>query len=438
MGDGNTILATTNGGATWTKLVTGVSVATHLFDISCPTTTRCFAAGSGGAILSYNGTAWSQQESGTTADLYTINCPSTLVCYAGSTGIVATKNGGATQWTTQVPFGVLAPVTISRIACTSTTTCAAVGLFETIDTTTNGSTWTRPGAISVLAKPLRDINCPTATNCVIVGDGGILLGSTNGATGPWHALASPTSHNLVTVSCLPVLSSSSPACYAGSDQGEIFTGSSNWAFDAQLTGYAVNGLACAGFDSLLSANYECIGVGGNDSLPLIVAKQVNFSISLNLGTGELTPTRGISAVGETTTFELTWTVPSGKNWRDLKYLDLRLVSRDGIALWARFVGNTGSFELLDTNGNIIAEGLPGTAGVLQSPIATLDLSKSSLEGSGPTGPSLTVNLAVTFKSAAAGEDSARVYRTELQATDVDGAIQGPEQAGYWVIRATHP
>jgi YVTN family beta-propeller protein len=177
-----------------------------------------------------------------------------------------------------------------------------------------------------------------------------------------------------------------------------------------------------------------------------------------LGTGELTPKGGSSEVGEPVTFTATWTVPEGKSWRSLQQLDLRLVVSEGegeneagdgeanhprIALWGRFngfdVGNpsasTLTFALLDENGNVVGVGEPGSTAVLETSTATLDLSKSSFQGSGPTGQSVTVNFVVSFKKAAAGEDSARVYQSQLLAGDALQGVQGPEELGHWVVRS---
>ena len=181
---------------------------------------------------------------------------------------------------------------------------------------------------------------------------------------------------------------------------------------------------------------------------------INNSVPFLLGTGELAPKGGSSEVGEPVTFTVTWTVPSEKSWRDLQHLDLRVVEKverreeegEGeseaneplIALWARFnVGNPSTFALLDAKGNLVGTGLPGSTGVLETNTATLDLAESSFQGSGPTGPSVTVNFVVSFKAPAAGEDSARVYTAELLATDVLGQVQGPEKVGHWVVRPLH-
>jgi hypothetical protein len=53
------------------------------------------------------------------------------------------------------------------------------------------------------------------------------------------------------------------------------------------------------------------------------------------------------------------------------------------------------------------------------------LEYSEVIGSGPTGPSVTLNLALSFKPRAAG----RVFRVEAFATDDFGNQQGFDEAG---------
>ncbi len=191
---------------------------------------------------------------------------------------------------------------------------------------------------------------------------------------------------------------------------------------------------------------------GSTSAPALsegsaIVTSINQS-KANLGTGELDPEGGSSAVGEPVTFTATWKVPDGKSWRSLQHLDLRLVESEGdaendasnppIALWARFnVGNPSTFALLDANGNVVGQGEPGSSGVLETSTATLDLAESSFLGTGPTGPSVTVNFVVRFKAAAAGENSARVYRSHLLATDLLEQIQASEESGHWAVRPIH-
>ena len=57
--------------------------------------------------------------------------------------------------------------------------------------------------------------------------------------------------------------------------------------------------------------------------------------------------------------------------------------------------------------------LPGTATVLSTPFATLHLADTSVQGSGPTGATVSLTLALSFGGKAAGH----AYRVELTAAD---------------------
>jgi hypothetical protein len=151
-----------------------------------------------------------------------------------------------------------------------------------------------------------------------------------------------------------------------------------------------------------------------------------------IGTGQLTPPDGASQVGNPATLTVSWSDPSG--WHDLRSLDLQLTDpAGGIALWARFgVGagsNPSTFSLLDAQGNPVGTGLPGSAGTLDTSTAAMDLTQSNFQGSGPTGPSVTVTVELSFKPPAGGQ----VYASNLAATNVAGQVEGPQQVGTWTV-----
>jgi len=181
-----------------------------------------------------------------------------------------------------------------------------------------------------------------------------------------------------------------------------------------------------------------------------IGTSLNQSCALCLGTGTLAPIGGSSAVDQPVIFTTTWTVPDGKSWRSLQHVDLRLVANSAngdsdatplpIALWARFtVGNASgstpsTFELLDQNENVVGVGEPGSPGVIETNTAKLYLADSDFQGSGPTGPSVTVNFAVSFKAAALNGNAALPYQSQLLASDALQGVQDPVQLGHWTVR----
>jgi len=125
-----------------------------------------------------------------------------------------------------------------------------------------------------------------------------------------------------------------------------------------------------------------------------------------------------------TTFTISWTHTTDP-WRIIDSLDLRLVNADGIGLWARFTeGVSGTFSLLNSEGDIIGTAIADTPNILSSDTAELDVEASSFAGSGPTGFSMNVTFNVTFNEAARGR-----YNIELYASDDHGELQGPDVLG---------
>jgi photosystem II stability/assembly factor-like uncharacterized protein len=412
---GNAILATTNGGSTWSKQFSAAPQA-----ISCPSTSDCFAVGNNLILATTNGGAtWAPQTPPPFSGLSAISCPNTSDCFAGGTVMLATTNGGKT-WTQQLFVGG----TVEGISCAGAKTCVAVGFGGTISRTTDGIHWTQEPRVTTAG--LHGVSCPTASDCIAVGDNGVILASTNGGVS-WSLQTSNTTSAFSSVSCLPPgLIGTQPVCAAGTFLGEIFAGGGTWKKEAQVEPAGPLSTSCAGVTGLAS-NFQCIAVGDSG---VIVSKLVVFT----LGTAELTPRSGSAEAGEPVTFQVTWTVPSGKSWRDLQSIDLQFNAESGSGLWARFlIGETSTFALLDSDGNITAVGAPGASEVLDSAAGTLDLAQSHFQGTGPDGPSVTVNFVVSFKASTMKRDSG--YQTELLATDVDGAVQGPETFGRFAVRA---
>jgi hypothetical protein len=164
-------------------------------------------------------------------------------------------------------------------------------------------------------------------------------------------------------------------------------------------------------------------VGSNTDSGLL---SIRYGVSV--GTSILTPTVGVSQPGEAVTFTLEWKHP--ERWHDLETLHLRLRGADGVIFWARFDEASNTFSLLDPATAIFSQsGAPGSNATLDTPLAALDLAGSTVVGSGPEGPSVTLTFAARFKPGASGQ----VYAVELLATDDNGNSQGFEQAGVWGV-----
>jgi Tol biopolymer transport system component len=139
-----------------------------------------------------------------------------------------------------------------------------------------------------------------------------------------------------------------------------------------------------------------------------------------LGSAGVTPPAAIVGVHERLTYQVTWTVPPPLNWHDLASVELRLTDAEGIALWVQFNGTDETLALLNSEGRRVGPAFsPGRRGSLESSNAKVHLHHSSVQGSGPTGPSVTLTLDVSFKHRAAG----RSYLVEVLATDRAGHEQ---------------
>jgi Tol biopolymer transport system component len=138
------------------------------------------------------------------------------------------------------------------------------------------------------------------------------------------------------------------------------------------------------------------------------------------GTAELAPDSATVAVHERLTYTVTWTVPPPLTWHDLESVQLRFSDAEGTVLWVRFDEADETFSLLNAAGRQEGPAFPaGHHGPLQSGNARVDLRDSSVQGSGPTGPSVTLTLPVSFKPHAAG----RTYLVEVIAFDDAGHEQ---------------
>ena len=136
-GNNGTVIATSNGGVSWSKPTSGVSVTMNA--ISCPSTSMCVATGTSGTIiLSTNGgTTWTSETSGSSANLEGVSCPSTTTCYAvGASSTVLNTTNGAITWTAQTG----AAGTLDAVSCPLTTMCFAAS-GTSIYETSNGTSW---------------------------------------------------------------------------------------------------------------------------------------------------------------------------------------------------------------------------------------------------------------------------------------------------------
>jgi len=120
---------------------------------------------------------------------------------------------------------------------------------------------------------------------------------------------------------------------------------------------------------------------------------------------DLSPDSASVRAGENVNYVVVWTVPESEVWRDLKTIDFRLRKGNETPLWVQWDEAANTFSLCDGSGeedsdvHCTAGEAPGSPTILETEFAQLDLAESSVIGSGPTGPTVTLNLAIRFKEA---------------------------------------
>ena len=138
---------------------------------------------------------------------------------------------------------------------------------------------------------------------------------------------------------------------------------------------------------------------------------------LTIGSFAISPQNARVPAETPVNYSLSWTVPPPEVWRNLKTIDLRFRKGNQIPLWLRWDEAANTFSLCqatDDGNTVCGPGAsPGTATFLETPDAEVSLANTSVIGSGPTGPSVILNLGITFKGKAAGH----LYDLEVAATD---------------------
>jgi hypothetical protein len=120
---------------------------------------------------------------------------------------------------------------------------------------------------------LKDISCPSPTLCFVVGDGGLILKTTNGGA-VWDPLNSNTGVNLAGVSC-----PTTTTCFAVGDSGTILktTDGSSWKATPKLGNTPLYGVYCPTIsDCILVGRFGRVQVLSGDALV------GSFTLDLNI------------------------------------------------------------------------------------------------------------------------------------------------------------
>lgn len=232
------VVATVDGGTTWSSETVPSTGLFSLSSISCATSLACWALaidGNGSQVVLATTDGWNtwtteSVPSGVGA-LIGISCPNISDCWAVggeisisdsaisvSGSVVATTDGGSTWNVQSLPSGT---GILASISCTSSSTCWTVGAdvtgsspttFSTsaiaLNTTDAGSTWTSQ-SIPSSAGILDGVSCASSSDCWAVGSDetetvGVIVATTDGGdtwntqtvpngTGPFTAVSCPSS-----------------------------------------------------------------------------------------------------------------------------------------------------------------------------------------------------------------------------------------------------
>ncbi len=299
---GSGVIVRSIDGATWLPQTSGTSSqlngVTYFFD-------SYLAVGNGGTILtSSEGTSWSSVSSGVTANLMFVGELNGSIHAAGASGTILTRNAGAwsaiasgtTQQLNGLAYGPLA----------AGAAYVAVGNNGTILKSTDGATWSP--ATSGTTQPLNSVAFG-ANAFVAVGGGGTILRSIDGAT--WTPVApQPT----LPETFRHVRFSDGVFIVSGSGAG-VFVSTDGLAWTPRYAGLGNT----TAFRSTVTFKGRVYGVGGSGailsaSLQPVVAQPPQSQIFATGGTadfhvlaaGSVLPTtyqwrkNGVAIVGQTT------------------------------------------------------------------------------------------------------------------------------------------
>jgi uncharacterized delta-60 repeat protein len=181
--------------------------------------------------------------------------------------------------------------------------------------------------------------------------------------------------------------------------------------------------------SLLDAKWIVAGQGSpaGGTTRFSVARFFAFERTLTIrGAFEVGPSEASVRAHDRLNYDFIWTVPDSLNWHDLQSLELRIHDGKESSLWVKFDEATNSFSLFNELSGQFSRSLPaGSAASLQTSDAVLDLAETRVVGSGPTGQTVTLKLALSFKPRAAG----RTFVVEVRATDDHGGQDEFTKAG---------
>jgi len=197
VGDYGTILYTSDNGATWAAMTSGLTV--NIYGVWGSSAANVFAVGDSGNIRKYDGSTWSAMTSGTTKRLRDLwGSAANNVIAVGEDGTIRKYNG--TSWGSMTSGTTL---TLQGVWGSSATNIFAVGGAKDGQTGSaivqkyNGTAWSNILTYTSIPR-FHDAWGTSDTNVYVVGEAGTILHTTDGGTN-WTAMPVPTGVNTVTL-----------------------------------------------------------------------------------------------------------------------------------------------------------------------------------------------------------------------------------------------
>jgi photosystem II stability/assembly factor-like uncharacterized protein len=227
VGNGGTILRSTNGGAVWTQVSS--STTRNLRAVTVPSMTTAFAVGDSGLILrsTNSGTSWSPRTSGTTRNLRCVHAINDIFILAAGEGIIVGSSNGGGSWTSRFtdPSKMFNKLTFARGSVGSGAMWAVGNAGITYRSTDLGIAWT--SQTSTTTQNLNDVYFADDSTGVAVGDGGTVRNTTDGGA-TWLTDSYLNSLTTENIKCIAPIHFSTP-------QRDVFD-------SITVTGIAGNGI----------------------------------------------------------------------------------------------------------------------------------------------------------------------------------------------------
>jgi len=156
----------------------------------------------------------------------------------------------------------------------------------------------------------------------------------------------------------------------------------------------------------------------------------NYTLGPAVGAGVGVPFVATANIRDETAYGIDWTVPEPATWHSLDTLDVRLIDDTGEIMRIRWDETTNTFSEFNAHiGEFGAAVQPGGRARFESPELAFLLDDTEVVGSGPTGASVRLNLALRFKPQASG----RTFSVEVKASDDEGDVQGWDLVGIIIV-----